>query len=103
MFAIEMQPATANKTWKSWTELTAQGFENLSQGRCFEAAHWWLDAGTKLPAEVTFDPLHAASHTNIGAAHLLQGRNREAVRSFEDAERAWLRVIAGVETLEIPV
>lgn len=101
-FAIEMHSATGDNSWKSWTELTVHGLQALSQAHYSEAAHRWLVADTKLSAEIAFDPLLAASRTNVGVASLLQGREREADRAFGEADGMWLRVIAGIRVLEIP-
>jgi hypothetical protein len=100
---IQMQSTFASKARESWVESTMRGFEALAGGRRAEAAYRCLAADATLSATRVFDPLSAASRSNAGAAHLLIGQLTEAERCFADAERAWQRVIAGVETIDVPM
>jgi hypothetical protein len=104
IFLIEMQRMFISKAQESWAESTDFGFRDLSRGRPADAARRWLEADVALPAgALAFDPLRAASRSNAGAARLLLGHAHEAASCFDDAERSWRDVIAGIATLDVPV
>ncbi len=84
-------------------ELTVAGFALLARSRIRDAARAWLAADSILQEPAAFDPWHAASRSNAGAARVILGEPQEAEIAFADAESAWRRVIAGIDMLDVPM
>ncbi|MFT3731354.1 MAG: hypothetical protein QM780_08020 [Hyphomicrobium sp.] len=95
---------SAAKPQKSWVESTVRGFAELARGDRRQAAGCWLAADARLPVEdLLFDPLRASSRSNVGAAHVLLGNEQEAARWLHSACECWHRVLAAIETLDVPI
>ncbi len=96
-----MGSMSADKTQK-WAASALRGFTEMSRARDEEAARSWLHAAGILQ-DATDDPLRAASLSNAGTAYLILQEQHEADSVFHEAERAWLRVIASIAALDIPM
>ncbi|MET1046213.1 MAG: hypothetical protein ABWX70_05855 [Hyphomicrobium sp.] len=84
-------------------ESTVRGFENLARLRVGDAARLWLEAGLDARPAMSFDPIYAMCRSNAGAALILLASPDHAERCLREAEEAWLRVIAGITTLAVPI
>jgi hypothetical protein len=93
---------SADRT-QNWATSTLRGFAEMSRARSEEAARFWLRAAAMLRGANNDDPLLAASLSNVGIAHLILQEQHDADRVFREAEEGWLRVMASITTLDVPM
>jgi hypothetical protein len=84
-----------------WRDETIAGFGAMGASRYADAAAYWLSARNGLRAFAANDAFVAAVETNIGVAHLLLQRLREADEAFGEAERAWQRCLDAAATSDV--
>jgi hypothetical protein len=83
-----------------WMKATIDGFIALADGARNAAAHMWLEAAAH---GVQDGPVRAAAHNNVGIAHLIGSRPREAVHHLAMAEQCWENVRARVPSLDVSI
>ncbi len=83
-----------------WMKATIDGFIALADGARNAAAHMWLEAAAH---GVQDGPVRAAAHNNVGIAHLIGSRPREAVHHLAMAEQCWEDVRARVPSLDVSI
>jgi hypothetical protein len=95
-------PIREMREMEDWAGATIAGFRAMSACQWRDAAQAWLNS-LEMQNGSPEDPRRAAAQTNGASAYALLGLARDAERTFQIATQSWMRLLARLPDLDVPI